>query len=1491
MMKRFTAVALMAIVAILAGGAAWAQGVDCTGFPRKLGVVPLGGVYDGVGFYYNEQAILVDGPNLIWRITSTGVTGFDVSNPVKPTQISYFPVSGYPGGSAAIVGKTLALPLIDNSGIVLVDVTDKLAPKYLNTLQWSAYCFDAECNDVQGKIVGLDDVATDGTNLYVGYRAVISYPEQLSWVGVMKFDLSNPANPKLTGDSRTTPTDFNAALPFADLSYAIAYGNGHVYQMYSLFTAYVGNPATDIAGEFRVRAIDTATMTATETMLGGTTYVASPTYTFGDGMKVVNGKLYFFDWGKSMLQVYDLANPKVPARCGQRSVASGMSKIVAGSSKLFGVSKDTALNLLTVDISNACSPGAATKASDSLNSGVAVIEKDSKVYVFSTTDTSVIEAYDATGTTTTQIGVSSSNVKRSWLRYNAISPNENFAYVAALDKSDGILVFNITDKLHPVALPNIPLGHNARAVQVSGNTLVVVGETSSTAAAGKFTVFDITNPGAPVKLVEKGLNGGAESPQDAQFGSIDGKLYMFLSAAAGQCQIWDMSNPAAPVYKGKTSAGTAQIYASNFDETTKKLYLAAAAGGVWVFDVTNPAAPVKLKDKVIKDADGNTMEADYVAVKGTGIYVATFDDPGLIVLDSATLEAKVWVDGYQFARTLAVTADKSRLIVGTLGKVGLFDLTDPLNPVETDVIPSFSLVRHAVQIGNTLAMAAQGIFAVADLSSCLVPDFTVVADGLGATATDASTGEVAGRLFNFGDGFYSSASPAAHTFAAPGTYLVEMGVYGQNGWAGTLVGTRITVPAGPACTPTVEITSPAEGAAFDAGATITATTTVGGGFVLDCPTGGANVACHGHWHAYVDGALVGDECDGDISFPASFAAGTHTFKVALCANDHTPLSPAVEATRTFVVNPVVVCTPTLAITGPLPGQQFRVGDTVTVAASIAGFTLDCPADGTVANMACHGHWAIEVDDALDGYSCAGSHQIAMVLAEGTHRIKVSLRNNDHSAMVPPIEQTVSITVAAAPVDNWIPRYAVPGQARATGSDGAFFRTSFWATNVGAAPSFVRLRYYPRVGSGNGGALEMKEHMIAVGESMSFRDVLSEDFGATADTAGTIVVEVKEGTPTPLVTSRTYNDDPAKGTYGQFIPGVFFAGVGGTQKLHGLGGDADNRTNVGIVNLSSTTLNASVSVYDKMGVMKGTTKNVTVPVNGSVQINRVNTDSEINAGDMDVFSAKVVADGAFFVYASKLDNPTSDPIFIPGTLSGATKQWIDGVASAAGQNNTYFKSNLSLTNYGTVPANVTVTFTKRGETAAAAAPATISLAAGETKYWNDAVKELTSLEGVAGIFAITSDQPVVAWARTYNDNTVAGGTGAYGQFIPAFATSELIGVKGAIFQGLSQSANLTSGFRTNMGFVNAGTSAVDVSVEVHRKDGFKAGQKSYNILAGQAIFKSSIIDDILGAGSGIEDGYIVVLPPAGSNVYGWASSVDNRSSDPTFVRPLGIPLLP
>jgi len=477
------------------------------------------------------------------------------------------------------------------------------------------------------------------------------------------------------------------------------------------------------------------------------------------------------------------------------------------------------------------------------------------------------------------------------------------------------------------------------------------------------------------------------------------------------------------------------------------------------------------------------------------------------------------------------------------------------------------------------------------------------------------------------------------------------------------------------------------------------------------------------------------------------------------------------------------------------------------------------------------------------------------------------------------KDTAQVSVSSTQID-FVPVMVVPGQARAAGVGGSFFKSSFWMTNPGAGDTKVRLKYIPAAGQPTGGALASKELVIAGRRSIAESDVLSQLFEATSDTNGVIVVEVPPGLPSPTISARTFNDAGIEGTYGQYIPAVQLLAPNSFPSevwLHGLGGNAESRSNVGVVNMSESTIDATLSVWDESGTKRGNDVKVTVTPWSVVQTNGIN--GQAGAGDLNVFSVKAVSAGKFFAYASKIDNKTNDPIFMPGSLTPESAQWIDGVASLAGSNGTYFRSELSLTNKSASTANVAVRFTKRGDTASSA-NASVSLAPSESRLYEDVLAELfNNLSGVAGSLSVTtsSTTPVTAWARTYND---LGSKGTFGQFIPAFAADDLLTSRGALLQGLTEN----EAFRTNLGLVNVGASSAAATLTLWKTGGSKIGEKTFTVEAGQSVFLYKIIANQFG-NSDVADTYIKIVPSVEGSIYAWASSVDNTSTDQTFIWPL------
>lgn len=99
--------------------------------------------------------------------------------------------------------------------------------------------------------------------------------------------------------------------------------------------------------------------------------------------------------------------------------------------------------------------------------------------------------------------------------------------------------------------------------------------------------------------------------------------------------------------------------------------------------------------------------------------------------------------------------------------------------------------------------------------------------------------------------------------------------------------------------------------------------------------------------------------------------------------------------------------PTLSIVSPTDGAAVS-GPDVPMRVAVNYLTLD-PGAIAKANEAGKGHWHLLVDGKLVG-PVGTTDTVVKGLTPGQHTIKAELHNNDHSALNPVVEKTVTITV-------------------------------------------------------------------------------------------------------------------------------------------------------------------------------------------------------------------------------------------------------------------------------------------------------------------------------------------------------------------------------------------------------------------------------------------------------------------------------------------------
>lgn len=496
---------------------------------------------------------------------------------------------------------------------------------------------------------------------------------------------------------------------------------------------------------------------------------------------------------------------------------------------------------------------------------------------------------------------------------------------------------------------------------------------------------------------------------------------------------------------------------------------------------------------------------------------------------------------------------------------------------------------------------------------------------------------------------------------------------------------------------------------------------------------------------------------------------------------------------------------------------------------------------------------------------------------------------------PPLSVPVVVTLAesmkiSAKEPSAGGAFIVPAAAAAAGANDSVFRTDVWMANVSPVPQSYEI-WFTQSGIAAAKLSSSVTVQLQPGETVTFADILAEWFGVGDDPGATGWIEIRPldtalgtafdtgsaASPT-IVTSRTYNVSDS-GTFGQHVPSVRFdrfVGAGdGALSFQQISESSGFRTNIGIVEASGRAARVRVTVYGSDGAASGSLE---LDVSGGqhVQLNGLEQTVVPFVGsriEVEVISGE----GRITAYASVLDNLTNDPslvppVFLPGLAAGDTT--LPGIADFATGLATW-RSDVRLFNPDAASWEAKLTFRPQG--GGTPIEKSVTIAPGGVETLDDVLRTTFGVGGVGGSLHV--DVPdgarVVATARTYNRTA----SGTYGQFIP--------GVRGEATTRRNESplqlihAEESPGFRTNVGLVEVGGSAVVVELTAHPPAGeaprsIRVPLEPYGFIQQVQLLKTL----------GFENAYnvrvsVAVVEGDGA-VAAYASVIDNRTQDPTYV---------
>lgn len=232
-----------------------------------------------------------------------------------------------------------------------------------------------------------------------------------------------------------------------------------------------------------------------------------------------------------------------------------------------------------------------------------------------------------------------------------------------------------------------------------------------------------------------------------------------------------------------------------------------------------------------------------------------------------------------------------------------------------------------------------------------------------------------------------------------------------------------------------------------------------------------------------------------------------------------------------------------------------------------------------------------------------------------------------------------------------------------------------------------------------------------------------------------------------------------------------------------------------------------------------------------------------------------------------------------TTPNATQIWVPTAAHNTGTGGSAWRTDLEIANPGTTSVSYVIELLKKNQANPTPLHKSFTLNAGLTVRYPDLVLAQFGFEGSGALRITPTGGRLVTTSRTYNQTT----KGTYGQFVPGLPEDQAIifGAQGRLVQ-LTQSASTTTGYRTNIGFVNATNMPIHIEVKLHSSTGAALGTLGYDLLAYDVQQVDKIFTKVP-AGS-VADGFAVLkTTTTGGRFFAYASVIDNVTSDPVCVQ--------
>lgn len=277
----------------------------------------------------------------------------------------------------------------------------------------------------------------------------------------------------------------------------------------------------------------------------------------------------------------------------------------------------------------------------------------------------------------------------------------------------------------------------------------------------------------------------------------------------------------------------------------------------------------------------------------------------------------------------------------------------------------------------------------------------------------------------------------------------------------------------------------------------------------------------------------------------------------------------------------------------------------------------------------------------------------------------------------------------------------------------------------------------------------------------------------------------------------------------------------------------------------------------------------------------------SVGETDVVAPAGAVSAQFVAFATKHEDGgvfiayLDDLYFGSGSVSvGPPAVYITNGAHVVGFGNVNWRTDLQIQNPTQAQVGYTIEMLKRDQANPAPAAISASLAPGASRRYGDIVQASFGFDGAAALRITPSTGALAITSRTYNQ--VPDGT--YGQFIPGIPDWDAIlyGEEVRLLQ-LTHDISTTTGYRSNIGFLNGVNMTITVEVKLFDASGALLATLTYDLRP----YEFRQIDKIfrnVPAGV-VADGYALLRSTTrGGRFFAYAAVIDNATGDPVCIQP-------